>query len=76
MFRSLVFSSFLALSLGVSSSASANDDKGLYVNVGATLLTSELDLNDIDVQGQVVDCLLYTSPSPRDQRGSRMPSSA
>ena len=55
MFRSLVFSSFLALSLGVSSSASADDDKGLYVNVGATLLTSELDLNDIDVQGQVVD---------------------
>ena len=25
---------------------------------------------------QVMDCLLYTSPSPRDQRGSRMPSSA
>ena len=24
----------------------------------------------------VVFCLLYTSPSPRDQRGSRMPSSA
>ena len=23
-----------------------------------------------------VSCLLYTSPSPRDQRGSRMPSSA
>ena len=22
------------------------------------------------------DCLLYTSPSPRDQRGSRMPSAA
>ena len=26
--------------------------------------------------GQTVTCLLYTSPSPRDQRGSRMPSSA
>ena len=26
--------------------------------------------------GRVVSCLLYTSPSPRDQRGSRMPSSA
>ena len=26
--------------------------------------------------GQPGDCLLYTSPSPRDQRGSRMPSSA
>ena len=25
---------------------------------------------------QLMDCLLYTSPSPRDQRGSRMPSSA
>ena len=25
---------------------------------------------------QPVACLLYTSPSPRDQRGSRMPSSA
>ena len=25
---------------------------------------------------QAKGCLLYTSPSPRDQRGSRMPSSA
>ena len=25
---------------------------------------------------QPLSCLLYTSPSPRDQRGSRMPSSA
>ena len=25
---------------------------------------------------KAIDCLLYTSPSPRDQRGSRMPSSA
>ena len=25
---------------------------------------------------EVMGCLLYTSPSPRDQRGSRMPSSA
>ena len=26
--------------------------------------------------GHFMSCLLYTSPSPRDQRGSRMPSSA
>ena len=26
--------------------------------------------------GEFTNCLLYTSPSPRDQRGSRMPSSA
>ena len=32
----------------------------------------------VDPYGAVLgyDCLLYTSPSPRDQRGSRMPSSA
>ena len=27
-------------------------------------------------RGHLESCLLYTSPSPRDQRGSRMPSSA
>ena len=27
-------------------------------------------------EGNGMSCLLYTSPSPRDQRGSRMPSSA
>ena len=27
-------------------------------------------------KGDIMICLLYTSPSPRDQRGSRMPSSA
>ena len=26
--------------------------------------------------GELEGCLLYTSPSPRDQRGSRMPASA
>ena len=31
------------------------------------------DASNID---EFKDCLLYTSPSPRDQRGSRMPSSA
>ena len=31
-------------------------------------------LTDWDGDGDL--CLLYTSPSPRDQRGSRMPSSA
>ena len=29
-----------------------------------------------EVGSEIADCLLYTSPSPRDQRGSRMPSSA
>ena len=30
----------------------------------------------LDENAKYNDCLLYTSPSPRDQRGSRMPSSA
>ena len=34
--------------------------------IGAAILAST----------HLMDCLLYTSPSPRDQRGSRMPSSA
>ena len=29
-----------------------------------------------NVREKILACLLYTSPSPRDQRGSRMPSSA
>ena len=32
--------------------------------------------NTVDVAWEIKGCLLYTSPSPRDQRGSRMPSSA
>ena len=32
--------------------------------------------HDLAAVGRNKACLLYTSPSPRDQRGSRMPSSA
>ena len=39
--------------------------------------TSECDvIIGIDDTGLAYDCLLYTSPSPRDMRRSRMPSSA
>ena len=31
---------------------------------------------DIQIKDKSSDCLLYTSPSPRDKRQSRMPSSA
>ena len=39
------------------------------------VLTITVMLNLV-VLGYYKYCLLYTSPSPRDQRGSRMPSSA
>ena len=32
--------------------------------------------DDVEVINESKDCLLYTSPSPRDRQKSRMPSSA
>ena len=39
----------------------------------ARLLSLEISEKSLELDNR---CLLYTSPSPRDQRGSRMPSSA
>ena len=43
-------------------------------------LSDDMDVVSIGISGQmhgeVLACLLYTSPSPRDKRQSRMPSSA
>ena len=36
----------------------------------------QLYANTASLVDDLMACLLYTSPSPRDQRGSRMPSSA
>ena len=35
-----------------------------------------LDYADVCINSLLTNCLLYTSPSPRDKRQSRMPSSA
>ena len=44
--------------------------------LGAAEATSNLN-NYVELTAdRALACLLYTSPSPRDQRGSRMPSSA
>ena len=62
---------------------SANDDKSdlMHVNQNAGIKPVQVDedLFELIAQAHAVSlssCLLYTSPSPRDQRGSRMPSSA
>ena len=45
--------------------------------VGGLIVTQMPDLpKGLFVFAGIDGCLLYTSPSPRDQRGSRMPSSA
>ena len=46
------------------------------VNQNNKLLDKNFADSIIDAAQQVIDCLLYTSPSPRDKRQSRMPSSA
>ena len=38
--------------------------------------TNEGQPSRLAIEGQPLDCLLYTSPSPRDLSTSRMPSSA
>ena len=44
-------------------------------DIAKQLRSAGLKLNASQLS-DLTDCLLYTSPSPRDQRGSRMPSSA
>ena len=54
------------------------------INLDGTETKSRLGANSIlavslacaKANANAMGCLLYTSPSPRDQRGSRMPSSA
>ena len=57
----------------------ASKFKGLNDKIGADKAAVDImraELNDLNINGRVVICLLYTSPSPRDQVVSRMPSSA
>ena len=65
--------------------AVANPDIKLEILTALSLARpvarSEIEASFLDpfverLFGDYPPCLLYTSPSPRDQRGSRMPSSA
>jgi len=60
MYKTTLVSAILAISTLTTVSASANDNhdydkEGLYVTVGGTILSTELDLNGIDVAGETVD---------------------
>ena len=50
--------------------------KGIAINFVTRHDGSKLKQFEEYYNTQITDCLLYTSPSPRDQRGSRKPSSA
>ena len=47
-----------------------------YVQIAATAFDDSSSNSYAGISDTTTLCLLYTSPSPRDQRGSRMPSSA
>ena len=48
----------------------------MYGTKGMASFTLYPDKSYIEIKGQLYNCLLYTSPSPRDGATSRMPSSA
>ena len=62
--------SFLASVVGAALRADARE------RITYTLDDPERMQERADLEQRERTCLLYTSPSPRDQRGSRMPSSA
>ena len=58
-----------------------DNNAGVLTNVdntirGAGSIGNTFSNLSINNQGTIIACLLYTSPSPRDKRQSRMPSSA
>ena len=69
----------LAASVCLSSSVYAADDVESATDVSQSD-SSRAEMSVVEFVDSMIQqgyaCLLYTSPSPRDQRGSRMPSSA
>ena len=53
-----------------------NQNTSEQISVGSCGGDFKIDEIIKNLNQKLKDCLLYTSPSPRDQRGSRMPSSA
>ena len=51
-----------------------NGARGPYK--GGIRFHPEVDLDEVRALAELMSCLLYTSPSPRDRTRSRMPSSA
>ena len=65
-----------AQDLGYAEPDPTNDVEGIDAKYKAMILSLLCFGVSPSTDGVYTDCLLYTSPSPRDQSGSRMPSSA
>ena len=71
IFSGLFWSGDQAIALGLA------DKAGGIRDIGKSLEIDEyVNYTPVDPLEQLLGCLLYTSPSPRDKRQSRMPSSA
>ena len=66
-------STFFALILALLSFNLSNAQSNL---LNAKVPQEVGQMNEQQIEAENVSCLLYTSPSPRDISGSRMPSSA
>ena len=64
--------SFLAIEKSTNGD-DADEAPGVLIPIGNNVVWSYFLRN---TGGQLITCLLYTSPSPRDRQKSRMPSSA
>ena len=69
-----IYTSFSCLVLAIGSVYYFHSDVswGMYLGLALLIYGAYMWFRDVVIEA----CLLYTSPSPRDQRGSRMPSSA
>ena len=56
----------------------ASEHEGIVPDMITTAkgIASGMPLSAVTGRAEIMDCLLYTSPSPRDRQKSRMPSSA
>ena len=73
---SLIFVSFASASLA-ETKMRITLQLPLKAHLGQNLLVFKKELESrSDIIVEIYDCLLYTSPSPRDAESSRMPSSA
>ena len=50
--------------------------RDFYKTLDAFCEDRDVDQKELEKNLETIDCLLYTSPSPRDRQKSRMPSSA
>ena len=78
MLRIIEQTEYLEQMLRKSAALSKEDRFAQGLQVGPDQLKTSIDLlmRNTQLRELLACCLLYTSPSPRDQRGSRMPSSA